>query len=69
MRSSFKKRSEFIAEFIPTFPSLFYSYISQDKEKVNLAYESHAMSGGIAGYYQGEPSARPCNGIFVEGSS
>ena len=42
----FKKRSEFIAEFIPTFQS-FYSYISQDKEKVNLAYESHAMSGGL----------------------
>ena len=31
----YKKRSEFIAEFIPTFQS-FYSYISQDKEKVNL---------------------------------
>lgn len=26
---------------------VFYSYISQDKEKVNLAYESHAMSGGL----------------------
>ena len=42
----FRNRSEFIAEFIPTFQS-FYSYISQDKEKVNLAYESHAMSGGL----------------------
>ena len=42
----FKKRSEFIAEFIPTFQS-FYSYISQDKEKVNLAYESHAMNGSL----------------------
>ena len=42
----FKKRSEFIAEFIPTFQS-FYSYISQDKEKVDLAYESHALSGGL----------------------
>ena len=42
----FKKRSEFIAEFIPTFQS-FYSYIYQDKEKVNLAYESHDMSGGL----------------------
>lgn len=38
----YKKRSEFIAEFIPTFQS-FYSYISQDKEKVNLSYESHAI--------------------------
>ena len=42
----FRKRSEFIAEFIPTFQS-FYSYISQDKEKVNLAYESHAMNGNL----------------------
>lgn len=42
----FKKRSEFIAEFIPTFQS-FYSYISQDKEKVNLSYESHALNGSL----------------------
>ena len=46
----YKKRSEFIAEFIPTFQS-FYSYISQDKEKVNLSYESHAIQGDrIMGY-------------------
>lgn len=45
-RDCFRKRSEFIAEFIPTFQS-FYSYISQDKEKVNLAYESHAMNGNL----------------------
>ncbi len=37
----YKKRKEFIAEFIPIFQS-FYSYISQDKEKVGLIYESHA---------------------------
>ncbi|MDE6180357.1 MAG: DNA replication and repair protein RecF, partial [Phocaeicola sp.] len=42
----FKKRSEFIAKFIPTFQS-FYAYISQDKEKVNLAYESHAARGEL----------------------
>lgn len=42
----FKKRSEFITEFIPTFQS-FYSYISQDKEKVNLSYESHALNGSL----------------------
>lgn len=42
----YKKRSEFIAEFIPTF-QYFYSYISQDKEKVNLSYESHAMRGDL----------------------
>lgn len=42
----YKKRREFIAEFIPTFQS-FYSHISQDKEQVNLSYESHAMQGGL----------------------
>lgn len=42
----YKKRSEFIAEFIPTFQS-FYSYISQDKEKVNLSYESHAFNNSL----------------------
>lgn len=42
----YKKRSEFIAEFIPTFQS-FYSYISQDKEKVNLSYESHAFNDSL----------------------
>ena len=38
----FRKRSAFIAEFIPTFQR-FYAYISQDKEQVNLSYQSHAM--------------------------
>lgn len=42
----FRKRSAFIAEFIPTFQS-FYSYISQDREKVDLAYQSHAMNGSL----------------------
>lgn len=42
----FRKRSEFIARFIPTFQS-FYSYISQDRERVDLAYESHAMDGPL----------------------
>ncbi len=42
----YRKRSEFIAEFIPTFQA-FYSYISQDKERVNLSYESHAMQGDL----------------------
>ena len=42
----YRKRSEFIAEFIPTFQS-FYAHISQEKERVNLAYESHAMNGSL----------------------
>lgn len=42
----FRKRNEFIREFIPTFQS-FYSYISQGQEVVNLSYESHAMQGNL----------------------
>lgn len=42
----YRKRSEFIAEFIPTFQS-FYAHISQEKERVNLSYESHAMNGSL----------------------
>lgn len=42
----YRKRSEFIAKFIPTFQS-FYAHISQEKERVNLAYESHAMNGSL----------------------
>ena len=42
----FRKRMEFINEFVPTFQS-FYSHISQDKEEVNLSYESHAMRGDL----------------------
>ena len=42
----YKKRCKFIEEFIPTFQA-FYSYISQDKEQVSLAYESHAMQGSL----------------------
>ena len=42
----YRKRKEFINEFIPTFQS-FYSHISQDKEVVNLSYESHAMRGDL----------------------
>ena len=42
----FRKRNDFINEFIPTFQS-FYSFISQDQEVVNLSYESHAMQGNL----------------------
>lgn len=37
----YRKRREFIDEFIPVFQS-YYSYISQDQEQVSLAYQSHA---------------------------
>ena len=42
----YRKRCEFIDEFIPTFQT-FYSYISQDREAVNLSYESHAKQGSL----------------------
>ncbi len=42
----FRKREEFISEFIPIFQSL-YSYISQDKERVGLSYESHARDASL----------------------
>ena len=42
----YRKREAFIREFIPIFQD-FYSHISQDKEQVNLAYESHASKGNL----------------------
>ena len=42
----FRKREAFIREFIPIFQS-FYSYISQDKEQVNLTYTSHARDASL----------------------
>ena len=43
----YRKRKAFIDEFIPTFQA-FYSHISQDKEEVNLSYESHVEQGSLA---------------------
>ena len=42
----FHKREEFIREFIPIFQS-FYLFISQDKEKVGLTYDSHARDASL----------------------
>ena len=42
----YRKREAFIREFIPIFQS-FYSFISQDREKVSLAYQSHATRGPL----------------------
>ena len=42
----YRKRREFIDEFIPVFQS-YYSYISQGREQVSLAYESHAVEGNL----------------------
>ncbi len=42
----YRKRREFIDDFIPVFQS-YYSYISQGREQVSLAYESHAAEGNL----------------------
>ncbi len=42
----YRKRKEFIDEFIPVFQS-YYAYISQEGEQVSLAYESHAERGDL----------------------
>ena len=42
----YQKRKAFIDEFIPVFQS-YYAYISQDREEVSLAYESHAAQGDL----------------------
>lgn len=42
----YRKRKAFIDEFIPVFQS-YYAYISQDREQVSLAYESHASQGEL----------------------
>lgn len=42
----YQKRKLFIEEFVPIFQT-FYSTISQDKERVELTYESHAERGPL----------------------
>ena len=42
----YRKRCAFIEEFIPIFQT-FYSQISQNKEEVDLVYESHAQQGNL----------------------
>ena len=42
----YRKRRECIAEVIPVFQS-YYSYMSQGREQVSLAYESHAAEGNL----------------------
>ena len=42
----FRKREAFISEFIPIFQS-FYSLISQGRERVELAYNSHARGASL----------------------
>lgn len=62
----YKKRCDFIAEFIPIFQS-FYSYISQDKEKVNLTYESHAAEGSLSDLLRGSRQRDRIMGYSLKG--
>lgn len=56
----FRKRRAFIEEFIPTFQS-FYSWISQDREQVDLSYVSHAEQGELLAQLQ---ASRPRDRIM-----
>ena len=42
----YRKREAFVREFIPIFRS-YYAYISQDSERVELTYRSHAQRGAL----------------------
>ncbi len=42
----FRKRRQFIEEFIPIFQS-YYAYISQNREQVKLSYQSYAAEGDL----------------------
>lgn len=61
-----RKRAEFISEFIPIFQS-FYSYISQDKEKVDLIYESHAKDASLLDILRGNRSRDRIMGYSLRG--
>lgn len=54
----FRKREAFIEEFIPVFQS-YYSFISQDSERVGLSYDSHARNASLAEVLK-ESRARDC---------
>lgn len=62
----YKKRCTFIEEFIPIFQS-FYSYISQDKELVNLSYESHAVQGNLLEQLRGSRQRDRIMGYSLKG--
>ena len=60
----FRKREAFIREFIPIFQS-FYSFISQDREKVGLSYDSHARDASIYRCDAGRGASRRETGRFM----
>lgn len=62
----FRKRQAFVSEFIPTFQN-FYSHISQDRETVDLAYESHANQGNLLQLIQQSRSKDRIMGYSLKG--
>lgn len=62
----YQKRASFIEEFIPIFQS-FYSYISQDSEKVNLMYNSHAKDSSLLDVFRNSRAKDQIMGFTLRG--
>ena len=62
----YKKRRQFIDEFIKVFQS-YYSFISEDMETVSLEYESHASQGNLLEIIRGSRQKDLIMGYSLKG--
>lgn len=62
----YQKRKAFIDEFIPVFQS-YYAHISQERERVTLAYESHASQGDLLQQIKGSRQRDRIMGYSLKG--
>ena len=62
----YKKRRQFIDEFIKVFQS-YYSFISEDMETVSLEYESHASQGNLLEIIRGSRQRDLIMGYSLKG--
>ena len=62
----YAKRRAFVDEFIPIFQS-YYSHISQDQERVSLAYESCAAQGSLLEQIRGSRRRDRIMGFSLKG--
>ena len=62
----YRKRETFIQEFIPIFQS-FYSFISLDKERVGLSYESHLRESSLLELLKGNRERDKIMGFSLKG--
>lgn len=62
----YQKRKTFIDEFIPVFQS-YYAHISQERERVTLAYESHASQGDLLQQIKGSRQRDRIMGYSLKG--